>query len=680
MSTDQPQSRTVSGSRAFGRCKSRGNFENVVTVDGDEGDIDVVIIDAPETSRQGSSSQRTSRNSSPSDIICIDDEDEEIDGNPTTACRSASKSSYGLSGSTFSSEELDRGGQVFINKDFVTAKSVKQTMMQSKHGYPRNRYGLDYVSDSQSSGSGSAESGTSEVEDSDCDSSDCEIMDDKSGDIRAQWERAALRKRMSERVRFGFEDWAGFSRSTVDPGLWSDEIETNMFEVEKCLDKIYSQHFEGTNAQCSPSNSDDIENDISSGAFNADELTHDIPMGEKSNKAAANLDPVAGIVHEGHAFGKEGLISKECSDGRQSSDRNQFNYKTACSHEHVNKVDEDARGDDLFSLDIDELDQAGTSFCTAKVRDESSFMHKEESYPGRPSSIWRGKELFSDSSELVHGKPPSNAQPPYDYVVNHKVAIQKKDKSFDEEMTRPNNKPTDELQLNNLNSCSHNSEEGTLKEPPGNHCAGNATERSCSFTAEPEDESQVRNDLIGEHSEWTINRSISEVQNDLIADREKHKESIEYKRAQEEEWASRQRQLQIQAEEAQRLRKRRKAEIMRLLNMEKRQKQRLEEIRESQKKDQETTNLKEQLRLEVRKELDKMEGRYRDMASLLRGLGIHIEGGLFPSLHEVSAAYKQALRRFHPDRVCRSDIHQQVKAEETFKFISRLKEKLLPLA
>jgi len=34
----------------------------------------------------------------------------------------------------------------------------------------------------------------------------------------------------------------------------------------------------------------------------------------------------------------------------------------------------------------------------------------------------------------------------------------------------------------------------------------------------------------------------------VIGDREKHKESIEFKRAAEEEWASRQRQLQIQVQ------------------------------------------------------------------------------------------------------------------------------------
>lgn len=155
----------------------------------------------------------------------------------------------------------------------------------------------------------------------------------------------------------------------------------------------------------------------------------------------------------------------------------------------------------------------------------------------------------------------------------------------------------------------------------------------------------------------------------VIGEREKHKESVEYKRAAEEEWASRRRQLQIQAEEAKKLRKRKKAEAQRLLDMEKRQKQRLQEVRESQRKNEEAIQLKEQYRGVVRKELEDLERRHWDMTSILHALGISVEGG------EVKA-FKQALLKFHPDRVSRNDIYQQVKAEETFKFISRLKEKL----
>jgi DnaJ-class molecular chaperone len=43
----------------------------------------------------------------------------------------------------------------------------------------------------------------------------------------------------------------------------------------------------------------------------------------------------------------------------------------------------------------------------------------------------------------------------------------------------------------------------------------------------------------------------------------------------------------------------------------------------------------------------------------------------------VHAAYKRALLKFHPDRASKTDIRQQVEAEEKFKLISRMKEKLL---
>lgn len=48
-------------------------------------------------------------------------------------------------------------------------------------------------------------------------------------------------------------------------------------------------------------------------------------------------------------------------------------------------------------------------------------------------------------------------------------------------------------------------------------------------------------------------------------------------------------------------------------------------------------NLKEKLRVEVMKELGKLEMTCSNMASLLRSLGIKIGGGPFPSSDEVSS-------------------------------------------
>jgi len=132
------------------------------------------------------------------------------------------------------------------------------------------------------------------------------------------------------------------------------------------------------------------------------------------------------------------------------------------------------------------------------------------------------------------------------------------------------------------------------------------------------------------------------------------------------------------AEEAKRLRKRRKTKANRLLDMEMRQKQRVEEVREAQKKAEQTLNLKEQLRAGVRRELENLEVTSRDMASLLRGLGIDVEGGRNTVSSQVRAAYKQALLKFHPDRASRSSsIGEQIEAEEKFKLVSRAKEKFM---
>nr|GEZ40763.1 DnaJ domain-containing protein [Tanacetum cinerariifolium] len=169
------------------------------------------------------------------------------------------------------------------------------------------------------------------------------------------------------------------------------------------------------------------------------------------------------------------------------------------------------------------------------------------------------------------------------------------------------------------------------------------------------------------------------IEDSIISEREKLKETDEYKRALEEELAERERALKIQAEEAQHMRlmlKRKKAQSLRILDMERRQKQRVDEIRESQKKDEENMNLKEQYRGEVIEGLKKLEITCIDMASLLRGLGIEVGEGPVPLSHEVRAAYKRALLKFHPDRASNGDMLQQVEAEEKFKLLFRMKGKL----
>ncbi|CAA3009079.1 Hypothetical predicted protein [Olea europaea subsp. europaea] len=220
-------------------------------------------------------------------------------------------------------------------------------------------------------------------------------------------------------------------------------------------------------------------------------------------------------------------------------------------------------------------------------------------------------------------------------------------------------------------SCNRNLNETQIREDDS--CLDKAVEKLIEHVSNVQMEVE-RDDP--QHTQYGDNSRV--VENFIINEREKLKETEEYKKAIEEEWASRQRALQIQAEEAQhlkQLRKRQKAESMRLLDMERRQKQRVEEIRETQKKDEENMNLKEVIRSEVRTRLKQLETTCHDMASLLHSLGINLATWPHPSPHEVQTAYKRALLTFHPDRALQSDIRQQVEAEEKFKLINRLKDK-----
>nr|XP_010906190.1 uncharacterized protein LOC105033203 [Elaeis guineensis]XP_010906191.1 uncharacterized protein LOC105033203 [Elaeis guineensis]XP_019702134.1 uncharacterized protein LOC105033203 [Elaeis guineensis] len=700
MSRGDSQRRTLPGRRTLERCKSKGSVENVEIIDVDKGKSDVVIIEVPESSHRKSRCFRVKERDSYASVISIDDEEEGIDENLGNVRYAATSSTFRpfSSNSPLSKESDSDECLIFVGERTSPSKFTGKVKMHPKCGSSRNRYGLDPASDgaeSDSSGFCTSEGGSSES-----DNSDCEIMEDASGEIREQWERAALRRKMSQRSQFGSEDQASASGSSADPGFQSDQATQNMVYVESIneSDKEYSKYFGEVPGECGPSSSSNGKNS-SSRMANADELTEDSLQGIKENNSAANSVPSTGISHDGLDFQKEELISDECSHRAQSSDETYFNCKNNCFQDFKMEDSVCVRDGHFDFLDKDEQIPVDTCYGTAEPKGETIFQDVVTPYSGVPHKASDGNVLFSDSVGLQDRKehapeeqPSCHTQSPVDPMINHEIAAQEKedkkehcpgeqpscqtqlphDSVVDHELAAQvkkklcpertvlfNDPPTDKQQNDFGNQSICHSKEGTLEEPICNPHAESGATGICTLFRKPD---------------------LSHIQNGLIWGREKHKESDEYRRADEEEWASRQRVLQIQAEEAQRLRKKRKAENSRLMEMEKRQKQRLEEIRELQKKDEEIIHLKEKLRAEVRKELDKMEGRYRDMASLLRGLGIHVEGGPFPLSHEVNAAYKQALLKFHPDRASRTDIRRQVEAEETFKLISRLKEQLQPVA
>ncbi|PWA86086.1 hypothetical protein CTI12_AA142780 [Artemisia annua] len=108
--------------------------------------------------------------------------------------------------------------------------------------------------------------------------------------------------------------------------------------------------------------------------------------------------------------------------------------------------------------------------------------------------------------------------------------------------------------------------------------------------------------------------------------------------------------------------------------LDRRQKRRVEEVRESEKKKEECINLKEQYRIEVRDRLTRLERRSFNFRSFLANVGLHIA----EADYEIKNAYKQAAKKFHPDRAPKDDLYKHVEAEETFKVIQQMKDQKDP--
>ncbi|XVE91673.1 hypothetical protein REPUB_Repub01dG0030900 [Reevesia pubescens] len=616
------QPKSCSMKKMLKRCNIKGKFENVVLIDVDgDGFENVIIIDAPEPGEedlQGSSRSKRGKQFLSPGVISIDDDETDNVDDPEICVECGDLDSDASSSKSCPAPDLMRKSAGLDDDECQFIREMKSVFKLSK--------GKKTYTGKTSCGKRFGLSPESEDSSSEC---DCELMEGSAGKLREQWEKAFQRKKYN--VRNGQSGLEDQTSATVS----SNDTPTGVEEENRT-----QQH-----AETSASSGSSVSNI------------------QKQNSSAFQTNDGN---YSGHTFVKRGTESPFVESDKK------------VDHESLSQPKYGPTAEAQFS-------HVKTDF----VFERETFKKDPPSRDGDQEFPWAPSNCYPYPSDLQDGKMGPNA----------------KEKLQSEEPVMSVPKLSKEKQVDD-GVIPSDFEVGTVfdkstsvKTPSGgipvvsskNYCDG---EKVVSGDSSQYDETQIKSFTEAEqlsinsvaNSKKSDERDTLHVQgvdavasgkNDIIIDREKLKETDEYKRAAEEEWASRQRELQIQAEEAQRLRKRKKAESMRLLDMERRQKQRLEEMRETQKKDEENMNLKEQIRNEVRKELIKLEKSCIDMASLLRSLGISVGDDFCPLTKEVHAAYKRALLTFHPDRASKTDIHKQVEAEEKFKLISRMKEKFL---
>ncbi|GAB4829016.1 hypothetical protein Ancab_018673 [Ancistrocladus abbreviatus] len=646
-----PQPKSFFGKSTLKECTS-GNVENVVLIDVDCDKFhNVIILDLPESLEQ------KLRKKSPCTVISIDDEEENTSGTGGDTDATSSNGGFPVSASP-NSIDLDGEDCLFVSEETSPVNLSKFKRTYSGKTGSRNCYGL---------GSG-FESDSSE---GDC--SDCEVMEGSSGRLREQWEQASKRKNQACDGQSGFENQTGPSAS--DAGSQRDlGGRVNTSSSTFCTDDneglssfaadgddnlgnyFFNQGIDDNEARQTTFSEAETNVKEAETRSTEDNLFTDsgVPLDKYFDYGChpfSNKEQVAGepsmpsnLEKDDDKFNPEkpspqdlghNTVAEPCLYNRQPSFDEHFDFSKPDDELYTCKHPGDCQADH-DNVASGSRDEALLHACSTPLPHEQTKFKSQVNLTSEECSF-PNFELYSDGAKSVVGGEK----------VSHKEV---RNSLYEESLCGSRCSETESV------FCHSSAME--VEEP---------LPMPSSENAKLDEKSDASSPGVGAQS----------TQDDVITDRQKIKETDEYKRAMEEEWACRQRQLQIQAEEAQRLRRRRRAESMRIMDMERRQKQRLEEMRETQKKDKENMNLKEQLRAEVRKELNILELTCGDMASLLRSLGIHVEGGFLPSPHEVQAAYKRALLKFHPDRASRTDLQRQVEAEETFKLISRMKEKFL---
>lgn len=710
---NQPQSRPCSGMKTLKRCKSNVDADNFVLIDVDsDGFENVIIIDVPEGLKRklrGSSGLGKDKNIPLETVICIDDDDSTDNHHPGTGLEgdgdfgngASSSMKFGPSTSHTRRTVNAVGSQFNFAQENISPVKLSKCKRTYSGKTSSNRYGLSMNSDSDSS---------------DNDFPDCEVMEDSSGKFREQWERASSKRKSDVQiVRSGMREQGRASMSSAGahqdvgadyPGVpISSSPRKASCEKDDQSPSVAAVNNLGSTS-CDPKKSPFADTDLN--LSQKAEINHenaDIPASSESlrkDSSYSNAEQHKGKIfeHGGSSFynlGQNDRAPTSSPSKRKSSREANSQWEDGTPEAEPTPNSEPSVCHSMASLPNDE------GLCQGQHSVETEFDHgpfvfgdrgeKCEQAPSNNNSQFLSESdlercKFKQNEKFDSRKSvPEDTQLSDGELFNHRVSPSRENieaffkEAFSSEypsLGKPgisNEKNfcqgKDDLVWKEPSFCNIHIDETQLKR--GNSLEG----KEVCMELVPNCREDERNDLL--HT--PDGEATPAVESSIINEREKLKETDEYKRALEEEWSSRQRSLKIQAEEAQqlrRLRKRQRAESMRLLDMERRQKQRVEEIRESQKKVEENMTLRELHRAEVRKELKKLESACRDMASLLRGLRIQVGGGLHPLAHEVRAAYKRALFSFHPDRASGSDMRQQVEAEEKFKLISRMKEKFLP--
>lgn len=544
------------------RCKNRGEKKNVIFIDADIDSFDnVIIIDVPESSKrthQPSNVLRKDRKHQSTrpraGVIFLDDDDNtdhhfgnggvnnnvQNDVNLDTGTSSSMQSRRKSGGLGNSSETVGDECQ-FIRENAPPVKLSKCKRTYSGKSSARNRYGLGTDSDSCPSES---------------DFPDCELMEDSFGRVREQWEKASSRRKTDTRNgRSGIGDADVIFKNSprnVDAVNDCGQHEETSFNGKNGEEKEPPPHSvprENVNSSCDHHyGKQTCKEDDGCGLESI--LKTPLPRDEddphSGNAFAEGPSCNAKFFNSSHFGGvsssfREEQCPKEPSSFTCQEKTGQVNHvekdfqdrpRTVPGEPCLSKEDSYAAKANLSEPFISHL----KDFVRSQRGRTGSSSEDTEKIHQKTSSIFSAeKEIASERTSTfesgLSAKNVSHTSSPNiveDGLVHGRTSLQKNSSRG--------------MESGDGNVCFLDNFQHSHKNP---FVFSNMDGLQTGETVKSTDNSQQKNekhDLL----EGKVGEAGANVEDCMISEREKLKETDEYKRAIEEEWASRQRALQIQ--------------------------------------------------------------------------------------------------------------------------------------
>lgn len=512
-----------------GRKKVIGTPSNVTFIDLD-GD-NVVIIDATESSQQKfkSSSVLTADGKCAFQGVINIDDDEDKDVDPgmcvdadadgdLVSDASSTKSRFPAFKTMQNNIELDADECQVIPEKTSAFHFSKCNQTYCTNASGRNRYGLDPDFDNSLS---------------DSDFSDCELMEDSFGKVREQWERASLKRKHVQNRHSGLGDQASASSSNFEAHTNAEEENDREqpVDVPVCSSSSNADYRKGNPSEFVASNDvygkSTFKPQSESCFMDADQKVEQEgfscrkPMSEQETES---LHPNVDFQPGGRTASEDPHCSYDC----QSDD--------VCIPGYWNEEPSPQRSFQPGGGTVAEDTHCSDGFCgwneVETCPQKSPFIRSEHDLGDKQSKCPRTTSGEKEKPDSRHSFAANSRE--FDETL------------VDNDVAHPNDKYGSEEFLSegfSGKACHQYKVRGDTNDVFLCKYASNRTQiqpvQSCSTEAkEPNDRSQLLNSEDGDVT--------PSVDRDIINEREKLKETDEYKRAIEEEWASRQRELQLQ--------------------------------------------------------------------------------------------------------------------------------------